>query len=118
MEAAREIFDLAGVARAELFTGAPGPAHGAWREPAGAAGLFKSVLLVERLLTEAGRDPRAQRAARLLDEPAQRRRLELDLDGGKRAGRGGKGAKKRDTRGKKNRVTTGRLVWSIDLSQD
>jgi hypothetical protein len=55
MDAARELFDLAGVARAELFTGAAGPAHGAWREPAGAAGLFESVLLVERLLTEAGR---------------------------------------------------------------
>ena len=55
MDAAREVFDLAEVARAELFTGAVPPVHGAWREPAGAAGLFESVLLVERLLTEAGR---------------------------------------------------------------
>ena len=54
LEAARDAFDHGGVPLADLFSTAAVPVHGSWKEPAGAHGLFESVLFVQQLLTQPG----------------------------------------------------------------
>lgn len=54
LEAVREAFEHGDVAVADLWAMAALPAHGTWTEPAGACGLFESVLLVDQLLTQPG----------------------------------------------------------------
>jgi hypothetical protein len=66
LEAARDAFELGGVPMADLWATTALPAHGTWMQPAGALGLFESVLLVEELLTHPGAigELRARRYAR------------------------------------------------------